>query len=172
MSTFTSLREANIARQAEWDSGQQIGLTFRATELGGEVGEALNVIKKLERERLGIRGSRATREDLASELADVVICVDLIAMGEGIDLDAAIAGKFNATSEKVGLKTRLALVRVSRAAAALRRLQIGAAEALEKLGGESATGVVADFLAAIHRECVSGLIAGDEVVNEVEAVRP
>src|SRR5690606_32982880 len=70
-----------------------------------------NVIKKLERERLGIRGSRATTEMLAEELADVVICADLIAMDAGIDLDAAVAAKFNATSEKVGLPTRLSLYR-------------------------------------------------------------
>lgn len=35
----------------------------------------------------------------------------LIAMQAGIDLDAAVALKFNATSEKVGLQTRLAVTR-------------------------------------------------------------
>jgi hypothetical protein len=34
--------------------------------------------------------------------------VELIAAHENIDLDAAVAAKFNATSEKVGLQTRLA----------------------------------------------------------------
>lgn len=106
--THTTLRAANIARQAEWDSANAISLTYRATELAGEVGEACNIIKKIERERLGIRGSRATLEQLAEELADVIICADLIAMHEGIDLVAAVAAKFNATSEKVGLVTRLA----------------------------------------------------------------
>ena len=103
----TTLREANIARQKEWDAGNQITLTYRGNELAGEVGEACNIMKKLERERLGIRGSRATVEQLAEELADIVICTDLVAMSEGIDLDAAVAAKFNATSEKVGLATRL-----------------------------------------------------------------
>ena len=103
------LRSANVARQAEWDSDNQISLSFRGNELAGEVGEACNVIKKLERERLGIRGSRATKEQLADELADVVICADLIAMQEGIDLfHESIPAKFNATSEKMGLRTRLA----------------------------------------------------------------
>ena len=104
---FTSLRAANEARQAEWDQDAQITLAFRGNELGGECGEAQNVIKKLERERLGIRGSRATLADLAAELADVVICADLVAMAAGIDLDSAVADKFNATSIKVGLATRL-----------------------------------------------------------------
>jgi len=104
----TSLRAANIARQAEWDPSDKITLTYRLNELAGETGEACNVGKKIERERLGIRGSRDTVEHLAEELADVVICADLVAMAEGIDLDAAVAAKFNATSEKVGLTTRLA----------------------------------------------------------------
>lgn len=105
--SFRVLRDANLQRQAEWDAGNQITLSFRGNELGGECGEAQNIIKKLERERMGIRGSRATREQLANELADVVICVDLIAMAENIDLSRAVQEKFNATSEKNGLTTRL-----------------------------------------------------------------
>ena len=108
MTTHTNLRAANIARQNEWDQDNQITASYRGNELAVEVGEACNIIKKLERERFGIRGSRATAEELADELADVVICVDLIAMHYGINLEAAIARKFNATSEKVGLETRLA----------------------------------------------------------------
>lgn len=107
MTTHTNLRAANIARQNEWDQDNQITASYRGNELAGEVGEACNVIKKLERERLGILGSRATVDELADELADVLICADLIAMHYGVDLEAAVARKFNATSEKVGLKTRL-----------------------------------------------------------------
>lgn len=108
MTTHPTLRSANIARQGEWDPDNQISAAYRGNELAGEVGEACNVIKKLERERLGILGSRATVGELADELADVLICADLIAMHYGIDLEAAVARKFNATSEKVGLQTRLA----------------------------------------------------------------
>lgn len=104
-----TLRAANLARQAEWDVNGQITLSYRGNELAGEVGEACNIIKKLERERLGIKGSRANLADLAEELADVIICADLIAMQLGIDLDRAVAEKFNKTSEKVGLATRMAL---------------------------------------------------------------
>ncbi|MGL4488113.1 MAG: MazG-like family protein [Rhizobiaceae bacterium] len=107
--SLKALRIANAARQKEWDKDNQITLSYRGTELGGEVGEALNIIKKLERERLGIKGSRATVEDLAEELADVIICCDLIAMATGIDLTKALQEKFNKTSEKVGLSTRLTL---------------------------------------------------------------
>jgi len=163
MNILTALRDANAARQAEWDPAGQLRLAFTLIELGGEVGEALNLVKKLERERLGLMGSRATLGQLAEELADVVICADLAAMRLGapaynlgelrrpkgqpdplidaglmlffagrltqseaandacgvvlaaqataqcydLDLGAAIVAKFNATSAKVGLKTRL-----------------------------------------------------------------
>jgi NTP pyrophosphatase (non-canonical NTP hydrolase) len=75
--------------------------------MAGEVGEACNIIKKLERERLGIGGSRSTKAELARELADVVICVDLIAYHVDIDLVDAIVDTFNATSAKYGLSTQL-----------------------------------------------------------------
>jgi len=104
---FHDLRAANAERQAEWDQDSSISLSYRGNELAGEVGEACNVIKKLERERLGIRGSRASIEQLAEELADAVICIDLIARDAGINLAPAIAEKFNATSRKYGLRTRL-----------------------------------------------------------------
>lgn len=104
--TYPTLRAANLARQAEWCPEQIPDLSFRGNELAGETGEACNVIKKLERERLGWRGSRATTEELGAELADVVICADLVAIAAGIDLDAEVEAKFNATSEKVGLPAR------------------------------------------------------------------
>lgn len=101
------LRTANKVRQEEWDPTNAITLSYRGNELGGETGEAQNIIKKIERERLGLRGSRATPQRLAEELADVIICCDLIARDVGIDLQQAVKDKFNATSEKYGLTTRI-----------------------------------------------------------------
>lgn len=104
---FYRLRWANAMRHEEWAKGVEISMLYRANELAGEVGEACNVVKKIERERLGMPGSRETIERLAEELADVIICVDLLAMDCGIDLWRAVEDKFNKTSEKVGLTTRL-----------------------------------------------------------------
>lgn len=95
------------ARDIEWDPAGKLDLAFRATELAGETGEACNVIKKLERERLGLRGSRATKEQLAEELGDVIICVALLANTAGIDLERAVIDKFNASSKKLGLSVFL-----------------------------------------------------------------
>lgn len=106
--TLAMLRDANIARDKEWNTGsERIPLSFRGNELAGEAGEACNVIKKLERVRLGLKGSVSTTEALAEELADVVICADLIAMDCGINLATAIEEKFNATSMQVGLNTMI-----------------------------------------------------------------
>jgi hypothetical protein len=91
---FALLRAANIARDAEWCTGGKLDLSYRGNELAGETGEACNILKKLDRERKGMVGSRATTEQAAEELADIAICVDLAAM-------------FNKTSEKNGLQTRL-----------------------------------------------------------------
>lgn len=123
--TLRDLRDANVKRQAEWCPDQQPDLSFRGNELAGETGEACNEIKKLERERQGWRGSRTTVDKLAAELADVVICADLCAMQAGIDLHAAVAEKFNATSRAVGLSTMLgpAAVHVDPEAAARRLAQ-------------------------------------------------
>lgn len=101
------LREANIARDKEWNPNKVLSLSFRGNELGGEVGEAQNILKKLDRERLGLVGSRSDKQKLAEELADVMICVDLIAMEFGLDMESAIRLKFNKTSSERGLKVFL-----------------------------------------------------------------
>lgn len=104
---LTQLRSANQDRQKLWDPGNIATPLFRATELGGEVGEALNEVKKLEREKMGFRGSRTTVEKLADELADIIICADLVAAEYGIDLEEAVRRKFNETSDKVGFDIKL-----------------------------------------------------------------
>lgn len=104
-----NLREANLTRAIEWEGGAgvKLSLSYRGNELAGECGEACNILKKLDREAMGMVGSKATKDQLADELADVVICADLCAMDLGIDLDAAVARKFNKTSIKYGLNTRM-----------------------------------------------------------------
>ena len=105
MPTFKTLREANRARQMEWDPKNQISLSYRGMELAGEVGELLNVLKKIERERMGLGGSRASTKNLLDELGDAYICLDLIAEELGLSpslVTEAIRNKFNETSEARG----------------------------------------------------------------------
>lgn len=76
------------------------------TAVAGELGEAANIAKKLNRVRDGIPGNTQSepelRSALADEIADTFIYLDLLAQSQGIDLEAAIIDKFNRTSEKIG----------------------------------------------------------------------
>lgn len=114
---LAQLRRVNLARYEAWVEGADAGIMFDALELGGEVGELLNVVKKLEREERGWRGSRAAPKDFADECADVLICLDKLARRRNVDLTAVTISKFNATSEKVGLPHRLEALLGSRAPA-------------------------------------------------------
>lgn len=105
--TLSALQSAHVKRQEEWCPDVKPDLSFRGNELGGECGEAQNVIKKLERERHGWRGSRDTVEHLAEELADVIHCSVLVAITAGVDLQQAVIAKFNDTSMKNGLSVML-----------------------------------------------------------------
>jgi NTP pyrophosphatase (non-canonical NTP hydrolase) len=114
MSFFQELRQANISRDKEWlkdqEEGFQFSLSFRGNELAGEVGEACNILKKIDRERMNIVGSRATLSQLKEELADVFICLDLIAMDLCIspeDIEEMIKLKFNKTSHERNLETTM-----------------------------------------------------------------
>lgn len=70
-------------------------------------GRACNITKKLERERLGMVGSRAKLDDLRAELKDILLSVFVLAMLYEIRLDVAVAAKFNKTSDKCGLVTKM-----------------------------------------------------------------
>ena len=77
------------------------------TALTGELGEAANIVKKMNRERDGIAGNKKEEVDsyklmLADELADVYIYLDLFCAAAGINLPEAINRKFLATSMKIG----------------------------------------------------------------------
>lgn len=107
MTLFQKLLIAINQREPEWGFKEKPSILFRACELGGEAGEALNEVKKLERHRLGAVGGKASSDDLADELADVIICAALVAREAGINLDDAVVRKFNKTSSKHGMMTRM-----------------------------------------------------------------
>ena len=77
------------------------------TALVGEVGEAGNLIKKLNRIRDGIPGNKVseTKEELEHallhELADVFIYLDLLTQSLGADLMRIAEIKFQITSRKI-----------------------------------------------------------------------
>lgn len=105
--TFEQLMEANRARQAEWSGDEAITVEFRALEVAGEAGEVAEAVKKYIRRRDNIGGSISTRQDIADEIGDVVIACALLADELDLDFGRAVAAKFNRTSEKYGLETRI-----------------------------------------------------------------
>jgi hypothetical protein len=104
------LRVANIERNREYremTGGQPLPLLFRAVELAGEIGELVNVIKKMERERLGWRGKKADENMLKEEVGGAFVVFDLLLMDLGIDLADVTTREFNNVSDRLGLTTRL-----------------------------------------------------------------
>ena len=72
----------------------------------GELGEAANIAKKLNRVRDGIPGNNENESELKAklkdEIADVFIYLDLLAQSQGFILENAVRVKFNRTSQKIG----------------------------------------------------------------------
>lgn len=71
----------------------------------GEVGEAANIIKKLNRVRGGIPGNVETPDqligNLKNEIADIFIYLDLLSQRCGFDLEKIVLEKFEITSKKI-----------------------------------------------------------------------
>ncbi len=76
------------------------------TALVGEVGEAANVVKKLNRYRDGVPGNKLSeaelRDQLRKELGDVFVYLDLMAQALGFSIADAAVEVFNAKSAEIG----------------------------------------------------------------------
>lgn len=105
--TFSQLAKVNKRRQREWGGSEEADLPFRMIEVCGEVGELAEAVKKYLRAERGILGSTATMEDIEDEVGDVVISLTLLCEQIGISLGKAVIRKFNKTSTKYNLETKL-----------------------------------------------------------------
>lgn len=117
--SFEDLRKANSTRCVRWHKGgiEEWSVTDWATAVTGELGEACNAIKKLRRIECGAQNindpDRQLTEvsqavaSIGEELADTLIYLDLLALRLGIDLEAEVVRKFNATSERYSFPERL-----------------------------------------------------------------
>lgn len=101
--TFDFLRAQNIARCNEsftmHDGLMGWSHADWSQAVTGEWGEACNKMKK----KFG-RREDIPLKDIAHELADTVIYLDLLAARLGIDLADAVRQKFNIVSERVNSK--------------------------------------------------------------------
>ena len=77
----------------------------------GELGEAANVAKKLNRIRDGIKGNTEGEADLRAklraEIADTFIYLDLLAQSAGFSLAEAVVETFDRKSAQIGYPIRL-----------------------------------------------------------------
>ena len=127
--TIAHLSATNRARCARWHNDYpgfghgEWTVAHWTNAVCGEAGELANVAKKLE--RLRFMGAVSARDadtlgtddvalaakrlfdQLADEVADVVLYADLVLGDHGFDLAAAIARKFNEVSEREGFPERL-----------------------------------------------------------------
>lgn len=81
------------------------------TAAAGEMGEAANVIKKLNRIRDGIPGNKETEDELwillGKEIADTVCYLDLLATRAGFSLEEILVSKFNEVSDRFGCDIKI-----------------------------------------------------------------
>jgi NTP pyrophosphatase (non-canonical NTP hydrolase) len=106
--TFERLHAANKKRCIEsFFPIKDWSPTDWACAMGGEAGEALNLVKKIR--RLQTMKDRAPGDDryadlvykVGMELADVIIYADLLAERLGINLEKFVRSKFNIVSNRV-----------------------------------------------------------------------
>ena len=114
--TFNTLRSANLKRLPLFKNrkgepahskpdGSDWLLSQWSNAVCGELGEAANLIKKIER---GDYTLEEKREDLGRELADVVTYLDILAYRAGINLGEATMSKWNEVSERIDCTIRVA----------------------------------------------------------------
>lgn len=112
---FEDFSRANRARcEAANGFNHDLGawsLSDWMTATMGELGEAANVAKKLNRYRDGINGNKesvaALRSKLKREIADTFIYLDLMAQSAGFSLEEAVRVTFDEKSIEIGYPERV-----------------------------------------------------------------
>lgn len=111
--TFKEFDSVNATRCKRWHPIKAWSLSDWMTALTGEIGEAANIIKKLNRHRDGVVGNKiedtepVLKDKLGKELADAVHYLFLTAKAADIDLEAYTIAKFNEVSEKQNFPERI-----------------------------------------------------------------
>lgn len=110
-----ALRQANRMRLPDFrngrgerahstNDGSDWALSAWCNAVCGKLGEAANIIKKIERGDFTLEEARI---DLAHELADVLTYLAILADRAGINLSEATIDRFNIVSVRVGSPIRL-----------------------------------------------------------------
>lgn len=121
--TFEAFSDANRTRCESPDGFNHPLNAWTAsdwmTAVVGELGEAANIIKKINRYRDGIPGNRETevelRTKLQSELSDTFIYLDLLFQFFGFRIEQAVTATFDAKSAEIGYPVRFTALSASEA---------------------------------------------------------
>lgn|SRR3990167_574476 len=119
--TFAALRTAALRRLPLFKNrrgepahskpdGSDWNIAMWTNAMAGEVGEACNLAKKIERGDFGpphTANYLKAMHKLAKELADVVIYADLACFRCDWNLDDVVIEKFNEVSDRVGCSVKL-----------------------------------------------------------------
>src|SRR5882762_9108081 len=119
--SFDEVQKANLSRCNRWHHNgiQSWSPSDWAVALAGEIGEACNKIKKLNRLRDELpnrdnnepwkdnRDRAAIVAEIGAELADSFLYLDLLAQKLGLNLADEVRNKFNKVSQNYGFPERL-----------------------------------------------------------------
>lgn len=113
--SFTQVSEINRARALVWHPKglEEWSVADWAVAMAGEAGEVCNAVKKLRRidsemvQAEGPRGREQAVAEIAKEIGDTFLYLDLLAQRLGIDLPQAIVDTFNRVSVREGFPHRL-----------------------------------------------------------------
>lgn len=105
---LSKFREVSVERAKHgFKTYENVPITFFTTALAGEVGELCNLIKKIEREKVGGLDAGSThkvkdisKKMLEEEIGGIFIYLDLLSAILDIDLEQAIITTFNIKSEQ------------------------------------------------------------------------
>lgn len=108
-------RATNVRRAREdFKTYDNAGILYFTTSLAGEVGELCNLVKKLERHKIGgpdhghtTKVADITPEKLRDEIGGIFIYLDLLAALLDVDLEEAATETFNNVSVKIGSDYRV-----------------------------------------------------------------
>lgn len=101
--SFQDLRKANLEILPLFkDSLDDWNLAEWMNAVAGETGEACNFAKKYIRQLPHDPSKEDLEKEIALELADIIIYVDLVAAKLGVNLDDVVRKKLNIVSKRMG----------------------------------------------------------------------
>lgn len=111
--TFEELKLTNYARCNTWHNLTDWSLSDWGVAMAGEAGEVCNAIKKLNRLYCNIQQNHGPKDEatalaeLANEIGDTLLYLDLLAQRAGLSLEECVRNTFNRVSHREDLPFKL-----------------------------------------------------------------